>query len=106
LIQLKNTESKPLSFPSLDCLDDLGSDRLIMPFAKITKLKTPTQVEAYLTSIKHMRSIKTAVQAEELLLMLTSACLQNDQWVSCLLSSKSHTDVSRTPHTDFDYLID
>jgi vancomycin permeability regulator SanA len=53
-----------------------------------------------------MRSIKTAVQAEELLLALTSACLQNDQWVSFFFWRKRYTDVSRTPHTDFDYLID
>ena len=87
-IELSTTDKKaPDPFPSLDCLDDAASDQLLVPFAKNMRLKTPNQVDTLFASAKKNRSIKSAIQAEELLSAITSSSTQNDRWVSSTIYS-------------------
>jgi hypothetical protein len=82
-------------------LDDAASDQLLVPFAKNMRLKTPNQVDTLFAQAKKNRSIKSAIQAEELLLAITSSSQQNDRWVSYMYHcSRSKADVIRMVHIE------
>lgn len=65
-------------FPSLDCLDDIASDHLLVPL----RTQAASKVDLLIASAKRNGTITRVSQTEDLLLGLVSSNLQNDRWVS------------------------
>jgi len=79
-IQPGNSDDKiPTPFPSLGCLDDASSAQLLISFPKNMRLNTIGQVRTFLTSAKRNRSINNVIQAESLLLAITSSSPNNNR---------------------------
>ena len=79
-IQPGNSDDKiPTPFPSLGCLDDASSAQLLISFPKNMRCNTIGQVRTFLTSAKRNRSINNVIQAESLLLAITSSSPNNNR---------------------------